>query len=104
MKKPEEFASKSGTGALFLATALYTLTTCMTFAKCGEHTPDSLVKVIPDGPWKRIASLLMIFHVMVTYAINNQVTVRGFFCATGWNAGLRPGWKGRVIWGVVASL
>jgi len=104
MRQPEQFASKSGTGALILATSLYTLTIVLTYGKCGETTPGSLVDVIPAGPWKRVASVLLIFHIMVTYLINNQVTVRGFFCATGWHAGLEEGLKGRLIWALVASV
>jgi len=64
MRKPEEFAKKSGTGALALATSLYLLTIVMTYSKCGQHTPASIADVIPTGPWRRIASLLMIFHIM----------------------------------------
>lgn len=104
MKQPEDFATKAGTGALLLSTSLYALTISMTYAKCGENTPDSVVDVIPDGPWKRIASVLIIFHIMVTYAINNQVTVRGFFSATGLSVGLEPGLKGRLVWCIAASI
>jgi len=104
MKKPEDFATKAGTGSLLLATSLYALTIIMTYAKCGKNTPESVVLVIPDGPWKRVASVLIIFHIVVTYAINNQVTVRGFFCATGLHIGLEPGFKGRLVWCIVASV
>jgi len=104
MKHPEEFAQKSGTGALALATSLYFVTILITYSKCGEHTPESVVSVIPDGPWKRIASVLMIFHIMVTYAINNQVTIRGFFCATGWYTGLESSVKGHIVWAIISSV
>lgn len=104
MKKPEDFASKAGSGSLILATSLYAVTIIMTYGKCGKNTPDSVVDVIPDGIWKRVASVLIIFHIVVTYAINNQVTVRGFFCATGLHVGLEPGFKGRMVWCVVASI
>jgi vesicular inhibitory amino acid transporter len=104
MRRPEDFAAKSGTSALVAATSLYLLTSGMTYARCGARTPDSIVEVIPDGPLKRLASLLIIFHIMVTYAINNQVTVRGFFCATGLHQGLEPGVRGRLLWCFVASV
>merc|ERR550532_3880407 len=45
MKQPKDFAKKSCTGALMISTTIYVLVTCITFAKCKENTPTSLVKV-----------------------------------------------------------
>lgn len=103
MKKPEDFAPKSGVVAFAVSTLLYMFTSVLTYSKCGELTPESLVDVIPVGIWKRVASLLMIFHIIVTFCISNVVVVRGLMCATGCVSGLQNTMSGRIIWCIATS-
>jgi len=104
MKEPKDFAKKSCTGALVIATSLYAVVSCVTFAKCGDATPTSLVNVIPEGPWLRVCSAVLIFHMLVTYSLNNQVLVKGMFHAVGSRSGVEPGSRGQLVWCVVATV
>eukprot|EP00931_Biecheleriopsis_adriatica_P046363 TRINITY_DN26611_c0_g1_i1.p1 TRINITY_DN26611_c0_g1~~TRINITY_DN26611_c0_g1_i1.p1 ORF type:complete len:438 (+),score=69.11 TRINITY_DN26611_c0_g1_i1:180-1493(+) len=99
MKRPQDFAKKSMAVAFVLMSTLYMAVSCITYAKCGEGTPDSLVSVIPQGPWLRVAALLTIYHVMVTYLVSSSVLIRGVVTSCGcFNKALEPGLEGRAWW------
>jgi len=99
MKQPQDFARKSLFVAFVLMTGLYISVTCITFARCGEGTPDSLVSVIPRGPWLRVAAFLTVYHVTITYLISSNVLIRGVVTSCGClETALQPGLKGRLWW------
>lgn len=99
MKRPHDFARKSLAVAFALMSGLYISAACITFATCGEGTPDSLVSVIPHGPWLRVAAFLTVYHVTITYLISSNVLIRGVVTSCSClQTALEPGLKGRSWW------
>jgi len=98
MKAPQDFARKSFLVAIVLMTTLYAAVSCITYSTCGDGTPDSLISVIPKGPWLRVSSVLVIYHVTVTYLVSSQVLVLGVVHTCGITKALEPGFKGRTSW------
>ncbi|CAE8636329.1 unnamed protein product [Polarella glacialis] len=104
MKRPQDFARKSLGFAIVAMTGLYALVSITTYATCGDGTPPSIVLVIPKGPWLRIASIFMVYHIIVAYLINSQVLIRGIVTACGWDKALEPGFQGRARWFAISTV
>merc|ERR1711920_1199759 len=72
----------------------------------GTDTPAYLIDVLPHGGWvKRVSSVLMSYHVMVSYVINHQVLARKLHHYYATHVIRIPssvdyvkGWSGRKVW------
>jgi vesicular inhibitory amino acid transporter len=102
MRQPEDFARKPLMAAISVMTGLYALVSVLTFGRCGADTPDSIVLVIPKGPWLRFSSALMIYHLCITYLLNSIVLTRGIVGMLGLERALEPGLRGRAMWAGIA--
>lgn len=77
MKEPRDFA-KSLNVALPCLLVVYMIVGLGTYAKCGEDTPNYLLKSLDKGTVvMRIVSFLLFAHVLTSYIINQQVLCRG---------------------------
>jgi len=105
MIRPQDFAKRALSSAIVIMVSLYAVVSITTYSKCGSATPESLVSVIPKGPWLRIASVLMVYHVAITFLVNSQVLVSGIVCTFGLKRALQPGFYGRGMWfGISGSM
>merc|ERR1712039_116110 len=80
MKKPSDFP-KAVTVSTTLLFLIYLASTTVARATCGANTPEQLLQVLPDGPWKVIVGVLMIVHLVITYTILQQVLNRALCLA-----------------------
>lgn len=97
MKEPRHFPRTLHAALLGMLT-VYLGITLITYTTCGAKTPDYLLDVVLEGPWKRVVGVLMLVHMLVSYTISQQVFTRGLFCVSGYMAGLETGVKGRAVW------
>jgi len=97
MCQPKDF-TKSLNVAFGLLSVAYALVAVGAYGRCGDHTPTYLLDVLPHGGSTRIAAVLMLIHIVVSYTISSQVLTRAILLICGGTAGLEPGIRGRGIW------
>lgn len=54
---------------LVIITSMYLLLGMITYYQYGCTAPPTLLDELPSGPWKRLASALMLIHVMVAFPV-----------------------------------
>eukprot|EP00457_Paulinella_chromatophora_P007490 gb/GEZN01007513.1/.p1 GENE.gb/GEZN01007513.1/~~gb/GEZN01007513.1/.p1 ORF type:complete len:473 (+),score=42.41 gb/GEZN01007513.1/:78-1496(+) len=70
--RAEMVAPAESVTALKFASIFYTLGYVLVVWCTGDHPPELLLDVLPQGTWKRLAGLCLFLHVSVSYAINSQ--------------------------------
>ncbi len=84
MKQPRDWPWALWTGQCLMA-PLYTITAITAYYYLGEATPAYLPAALKDGPLKKGLNLLVAYHVLVGYVINNVALLR--LIKTEWMSG-----------------
>mmetsp|Transcript_6221 Transcript_6221/g.10691 ORF Transcript_6221/g.10691 Transcript_6221/m.10691 type:complete len:468 (-) Transcript_6221:296-1699(-) len=75
MKRPKEFP-RAVTSTTLLIFVIYLIVSLVCYYVYGEHVQGNILFALPDGQAKRVAGILLFFHVCISYVLAQQVIGR----------------------------